>query len=102
MDVVDDVDDEDIVGDEDIVLSREERELLVWLSRGYDVAHIAERTCYSDGWTYTRLRNVRVALGVRIWAMPLAALPTAVTVAPAPRKRSIMPIGRSFRGALRR
>lgn len=62
MDVVDDVDD---VGDGDIALSREERELLVWLSRGYDVAHIAERTCYSAGWIYTRLRDVRVALGVR-------------------------------------
>lgn len=55
----------DVVGDENIVLSREERELLVWLSRGYDVARIAERTCYSEGWVYMRLRNVRVALGVR-------------------------------------
>lgn len=53
------------VNDGEIVLSREERELLVWLSRGYDVAHIAGRTCYSEGWIYTRLRNVRAALGAR-------------------------------------
>lgn len=52
--------------DVDVVeLSQEEMELLMWLARGYDVAHIAERTCYSEGWIYTRLRNVRVALGVR-------------------------------------
>lgn len=49
----------------DVVLSREELELLRWLARGYEVARIAERTCYSEGWIYTRLRNVRDVLGVR-------------------------------------
>lgn len=52
--------------DEDVVeLSREEREILMWLGRGYDVAGVAGKMFCSASWIYQRLRVIKEKLAAR-------------------------------------
>lgn len=46
-------------------LTAGERDVLLWLSRGYDVRGVAERLCYGREVIYARLRSVREKLGTR-------------------------------------
>ena len=48
-----------------LALGGKEREVLMWLSRGYDVDGIAGMMCYSSASVYEWLRAVRELLGVR-------------------------------------
>lgn len=48
-----------------VQLTTGEREVLVWLSRGYDVRGVAEKLSYGREAVYARLRSVREKLGAQ-------------------------------------